>query len=148
MEMATMKNRSFWTILAAAVATVTLTSAWAHPGHAETSPVGGGFLHPLFGFDHWVVLLGLGMLIGLGLLLRVRSALPFSLGIAVIHTLAHEALFPSYTMGAGFLTGMMICSAVMILLGLAIGSAQGLILKSRLVRLSGAAVALLALLFV
>lgn len=35
-------------------------SAWAHPGHGDTS-FANGLIHPLLGLDHWLAMLGLGL---------------------------------------------------------------------------------------
>lgn len=52
-----MKKSIVWGIAASLVS----GAAWAHPGHGLTAGFAAGFLHPLTGWDHLLVMLSLGI---------------------------------------------------------------------------------------
>jgi len=52
-----MKKSIVWGVAASLVSGV----AWAHPGHGLTTGFAAGFLHPLTGWDHLLVMLSLGV---------------------------------------------------------------------------------------
>jgi len=52
-----MKKSIVWGVAASLVSGV----AWAHPGHGLTTGFATGFLHPLTGWDHLLVMLSLGV---------------------------------------------------------------------------------------